>query len=78
LINNFYKARWAQFFTYVNTCMQQHKPVDEKYFDEKMKDWEWQWVNGHELYAATPQGNAVATAKELYAKYSGIVKATYN
>ena len=78
LINNFYKARWAQFFTYVNTCMQQHKSVDEKYFDEKMKDWEWQWVNAHELYAATPKGNAVATAKELYAKYSAVVKATYN
>lgn len=78
LINNFYKARWAQFFTYVNACMQQHKPVDEKYFDEKMKDWEWQWVNAHELYTATPKGNAVATAKELYTKYNAVIKATYN
>lgn len=78
LINNFYKARWAQFFTYINACMQQHKPVDEKYFDEKMKDWEWQWVNAHELYTATPKGNAVATAKELYTKYNAVIKATYN
>lgn len=77
LLKNFYKARWEQYFTYVNSCMRQKKAVDDKYFDEKMKDWEWQWVNAHELYSATPKGNSVLLAKEIYNKYTSVVHQTY-
>jgi alpha-N-acetylglucosaminidase len=77
LIKNFYRARWEQYFTYVSACMRQKKAIDDKYFDEKMKDWEWQWVNAHELYPVVTQGNAVVLAKEIYKKYTPIVHQTY-
>jgi alpha-N-acetylglucosaminidase len=77
LLKSFYKARWEQYFTYVTGCMRQQKAIDDKYFDEQMKDWEWKWVNAHELYSATPQGNSVVLAKEIYGKYTAIVHQTY-
>jgi alpha-N-acetylglucosaminidase len=78
LLKSFYKARWEQYFTYVAGCMRQQKAIDDKYFDEQMKDWEWKWVNAHELYSATPQGNSVVLAKEIYGKYTAVVHQTYN
>ena len=70
LLNDFYKPRWQQFFTYIEQCMTQHKAPDLKAFEEKLKDWEWQWVNSTtEKYAAAPEGNSIAAAKAIYAKY---------
>ena len=38
-------------------------------FDEKIKQWEWKWVNKEESYPTEPSGNAFEIAKELHAKY---------
>ena len=55
---------------YIDQCMTQHKAPDLKAFEEKLKDWEWQWVNSTtEKYAAAPEGNSIAAAKAIYAKY---------
>jgi alpha-N-acetylglucosaminidase len=77
LLKNFYRARWQQYFTYVGSCMRQQKPVDDTYFDEKMKDWEWKWVNAKELYPVVTQGDAIVLSKALYAKYTAVVHQTY-
>ncbi|SEW40478.1 alpha-N-acetylglucosaminidase [Chitinophaga sp. YR573] len=77
LLKNFYRARWQQYFAYVDSCMRQKKPVDDTYFDDQIKNWEWKWVNAKELYPVTTQGDAIVLSKELYAKYKAIVHQTY-
>ena len=49
--------------------MKAHKKIDENVFDEKIKNWEWNWVNSHEDYPDIAQGDPVATANDLYNKY---------
>lgn len=77
LLNGFYKKRWEQFFAYVIDQMKSHKPVEEKAFDNQIKEWEWSWVNSHEAYFDKPKGNAVSIAKEMYTKYKDIIESAY-
>jgi len=73
LIRGFYKPRWELFFQYLNRAMVGGVAPDLKDFDRKVKDQEWQWVNSHkEKYSAEPAGDPVATALEMYQKYSGL------
>jgi alpha-N-acetylglucosaminidase len=77
LLNGYYKKRWEQFFTYVVQQMESRKPVDEKVFDSKIKEWEWAWVNSHEVYPDKPTGDAVTMATKLYKKYKNILNCAY-
>lgn len=77
LIRGFYKPRWEKFFVYVDSCMANHIPADPKSFDERIKDWEWKWVNGHEIYPSQPQGDALDLSRALYRKYDPLFKSLY-
>lgn len=74
MLSGFYKPRWSQFISYVNTCLETGKEVDEKAFQEKIKNWEWAWVNKRDTYATQTKGNEVLVAKAMFAKYYGKVK----
>ncbi|MBF9255703.1 alpha-N-acetylglucosaminidase [Pontibacter sp. 172403-2] len=76
LLNGYYKPRWQQYFDYVISQMQKGEEIDQKAFDEKIKDWEWQWVNGNERYSTETEGDAVAVANEMYKKYAAEIKST--
>lgn len=78
MIRGFYKPRWEQYFTYVNQQMSAKKEIDQKMFEDRIKDWEWNWVNGSENYASEPQGSAVEASVNLYKKYSPLISATYS
>jgi len=77
MLRHFYKPRWEQFFQYVNTQWQQNKPIDQKLFETQVAHWEWQWVNGAEVYPHTPNGDPVAVAGQLYQKYHTEIMAVY-
>jgi len=77
LLNGFYKRRWEQFFAYVIDQMKNHQLVDEKVFDNRIKEWEWNWVNSHEPYSSKPKGDVVATSKEMYKKYKDVIERAY-
>jgi alpha-N-acetylglucosaminidase len=77
LMKGFYKPRWQQFFDAVMQAARSGVAFDEKAFEEKIKDWEWSWVNGKESYSATPQGDAVQMAKQLWSKYKERIIKTY-
>lgn len=77
MLSGFYKPRWEHFFAYVDTCMEARQPVDIVSFDNHIKDWEWQWVHGHETYPLTPTGDAVEVAGSLYEKYRKLIGRTY-
>ena len=70
LISTFYKPRWAAFFGEVEDSLEQHKPMDLKAFDLRIRDWEWDWVNRHDTFPDQPSGDPVAVARALYQKYT--------
>ena len=69
LISAFYKPRWAAFFAEAADSLEQHKTMDVKAFDQRIRDWEWDWVNRHDVFPDKPTGDPVATAVALYHKY---------
>jgi len=77
LLNGFYKKRWEQFFSYVIRQMKKREAVDEKKFDNGIKEWEWNWINSHEIYSNETKGDAITTAKEMYRKYKDAVTNMY-
>jgi len=66
LFNDFYKPRWEQFFSDVKSSWE---AFDQTKFDEKIKLWEWTWVNSRKDDPISPQGSSTTVAKELYVKY---------
>lgn len=78
LLNGFYKKRWEQFFAYIESEMSKNKEPDMKYIEEKLKDWEWQWVNSQEAYITSPKKDPVAKAKIIHQKYYSMIKNTVN
>ncbi|MFC6996799.1 alpha-N-acetylglucosaminidase [Rufibacter roseus] len=74
LLNGYYKKRWQQYFDYVTGQMQKGQEIDQKAFDERIKNWEWQWVNSTESYPDETKGDAVSVANEMYLKYNASIK----
>jgi alpha-N-acetylglucosaminidase len=77
MLNGFYKQRWELFFDYVISEVRLSKEVDQKYFDGSIKNWEWQWVNGTEIYKDKPQGDPVIIAQKMYRKYKKNINKAY-
>ncbi len=77
LLNGFYKPRWELFFKEVDYCMRRNIPLDYKAFEEKVKDLEWKWVNGHDFYPVNPTGDPIVRAKDLYKKYEVKIRHIY-
>jgi alpha-N-acetylglucosaminidase len=77
LIKGFYKPRWQMFLTALNESLKDNKPFDNNAFEEKIKNWEWSWVNAHNSYKSEPTGDAVAVAQKMYSKYYKVISASY-
>lgn len=74
MLQGFYKERWLRFFDYVNSCWEKGIECDFISFDKEISRWEWKWVNSHESYLDTPQGDEIEIVKELYGKYVNRMK----
>jgi len=77
LIKGFYKPRWEMFFNGLDKALLEHKQFDDQAFQNKVKDWEWAWVNGHDKYAAEVKGNSVEIAERMFRKYNGVIEEVY-
>ncbi|GMH69651.1 hypothetical protein TL16_g05210 [Triparma laevis f. inornata] len=64
LIDTFYSERWSKYFA---TVTENWENFDQSSFDDKIKDWEWQWnsLKGVEL-PTTPNGQGLEVAKQIY------------
>ncbi|PST83805.1 alpha-N-acetylglucosaminidase [Pedobacter yulinensis] len=78
LFNGFYGKRWQQFFAATTAALAQRKSFDQEAFEERIKDWEWNWVNGREQYADKPAGDPVAVSREMYKKYAAKIARIYS
>lgn len=77
LLNDFYKPRWQQFFAKTEQALSNQKDVNLGTFTDRLKDWEWKWVNERKDYPVTTKGNAVEISKKLYKKYNAVIKSAY-
>ncbi|MCQ2151943.1 MAG: alpha-N-acetylglucosaminidase [Bacteroidales bacterium] len=78
LIRGFYKERWLRFFSQIEQCWEENRDFDAAAFDAEIAEWEWQWVNSHEIYPSTASGDCVELSVEIYDSYRQKIKALYN
>ncbi|KAA8483139.1 alpha-N-acetylglucosaminidase [Arcticibacter tournemirensis] len=78
LISSFYKPRWEQFFSFANQQLKSGAKLDQKAFEERMKDWEWKWVNMNDVFPEQPSGNEIKTVQGLHTKYIGQFREVYD
>jgi alpha-N-acetylglucosaminidase len=58
------------FFRYLDGALAAGREVDMAAFDKAVKDWEWKWVNSHDVYPDRTSGQTVTVATELFSKYA--------
>jgi alpha-N-acetylglucosaminidase len=70
MMGGFYYPRWERFFTFVEAAMVEGVPYDEDKFVSESKDWEWEWLSGHEEYISEPFGSEIEECLKIWNKYS--------
>jgi alpha-N-acetylglucosaminidase len=73
MLKDFYLPRWQRFYTDAIAALDSNQPFDQKAFEEKMKTWEWAWVNKQQAYPTKPSGDPVKTAKSLFQEYAPVL-----
>lgn len=77
LLTGFYAPRWQKFIAYATECMKTGKQADVADFDEKIKDWEWAWVNRRGAFPVEPKGDPVTQAVRIHSKYAALIRQVY-
>jgi len=77
LIKGFYKPRWEMFFEELNQSLINKHPLDNNAFENKVKDWEWSWVNKHDIYSDKVTGNSIEVAERMFKKYGEKIEGAY-
>jgi alpha-N-acetylglucosaminidase len=77
MINDFYKPRWQMFIDQIKTDLAQNKKFDQQKFEQKMKNWEWKWVESSETYPVQTKGDALKQSIKLYNKYYKLIVQAY-
>jgi alpha-N-acetylglucosaminidase len=77
LLNDFYKARWQQFFVLLSHSLKTGAVPDLATFDKTISQWEWKWVNTQKAFPVVVSGDPVLVAKEMYKKYHTAIVAAY-
>ncbi|MDF3078390.1 MAG: Alpha-N-acetylglucosaminidase [Sphingobacteriaceae bacterium] len=78
MISGFYKPRWQQFFRYADQQLSAGKEINQKEFEEKIVDWEWNWINSSDIYNDKPVGDEIEIANRLYKKYIPLIRKEYH
>ena len=75
MFTSYYLPRWEAFFALLNRSVANGTPFDRAPFAAEMCAWEQQWSSGTGSFPIEPQGDAVATARRLAAKYGDQLRA---
>ena len=86
LMNGFYLPRWQRFFDQVYAHMSDQLATGAKYepnfdmdtFVEGSKDWEWTWVNSHEIYPTEPSADEIERSQFIYNKYRNSMNGSFS
>ena len=74
MLSGFYLHRWEWYLRQLGEALDDERPFDSKAFSEKLWEWERDWADGTETYPTAPQGDSVAVARKLWAKYGEAFK----
>lgn len=69
MFSSYYLPRWKEFFARLNGSLDSRTTFDRAPFAADMCQWEQEWSRRHDTFPAAPQGDPVASAARLYAKY---------
>lgn len=69
MMNGFYDVRWKMFFDEVDARLQNEQEIDTDSINEKIRDWEWQWIHAKDTYSTQPDGDEIRIASALFDKY---------
>jgi len=71
MMSGFYRPRWEMFFDVAEQALKEGTELDHDAFVSSCKDWEWQWVSGHETYRTEPTGGELKHCRRIWDKYHG-------
>ena len=71
MMSGFYRPRWEMFFDVAEQALKEGTELDHDAFVSSCKDWEWQWVSGHETYRTEPTGGELKHCRRVWDKYHG-------
>jgi alpha-N-acetylglucosaminidase len=54
--------------------LQTNTSPDLKAFEQKIRAWEWNWVNEQKSFPVRPVGNSISKALEIYNSYRRIIE----
>jgi alpha-N-acetylglucosaminidase len=88
LISGFYRERWRRYVAFLQTqrpnydegtlAVVMNRPGNESSpFYHDLAQWEYAWCKGHESYPTQPQGDSIAVARELLAKWRPAMASLY-
>jgi len=77
LLNDFYKARWKQFFDVLHGSLRTGTEPDLKQFEQNIRTWEWKWVNEQKAFPVQATGNSIQASQLMYKKYRAIIEKAY-
>ncbi len=78
LMRGFYRPRWQNFFEDVAASMESGHEFDQKAFDERSKDWEWNWVLSNETYPIETSADEIEVSRRIYKKYRKAMDVAYD
>ncbi|MCM1502522.1 MAG: alpha-N-acetylglucosaminidase [Bacteroidales bacterium] len=73
MLNGFYRERWLMFISDVRSALAAGRDFDAAAFNDRCKEWEWNWVSGSETYPASASGDAVARSVAIFDRYFDLV-----
>ena len=77
MFTSYYLPRWEEFFRRINQSVESGVPFDRAPFADAMCAWEQAWSAETGAFPTQPQGDAVATAGRLAAKYRDAVASAW-
>jgi alpha-N-acetylglucosaminidase len=88
LLSGFYLERWRKFFAHLEAQPASYRDDrlargtnrpnnDASDFYRELSRWEYAWCEQHESHPTSPQGDSVAVARVLLAKWSPVMRESY-
>ncbi|RVU03049.1 alpha-N-acetylglucosaminidase [Mucilaginibacter limnophilus] len=75
LMKSYYHRRWEMFINDVTEAVKSGKAYEDKAFEQKSFDFEWEWTTRHDKFVNKPVGDALQISKYLYQKYATAIGA---
>lgn len=74
MFTDYHLVRWNRFFDEVENAIRKNENRDRAPFLESSCNWEKKWSHSKNLFPATPKGDPVTVARQMFNKYQPLIK----